>query len=112
NLAEAVPVSADDTQQTVALEIYPQLNRARIQLHSADKVAIPSRGALEAGPASGRGGGWSTSAETDSTGALHYDFSSPGLWHVRFSYTDEPLRSIPLRQEPRYEAEAVIAVSP
>ncbi len=54
----------------------------------------------------------STSLEVDGQGVGSHDFSSPGLWAVEIRFRDSEVKSFPVREEPYYQAEAVIPVSP
>jgi protocatechuate 3,4-dioxygenase beta subunit len=53
-----------------------------------------------------------TSLKVDDQGIGSHDFANPGLWAVVFRFRDSELKSFPIHEEPFYQAEALIPVSP
>jgi hypothetical protein len=85
-------------------------------VHGAAPGPPPGRepgGRPECGPGFGLGGNRSnTSLKRDGQGIATYAFESPGLWYINVRFRDTELRSFPTHEEPYYEAEALLPVSP
>lgn len=91
-------------ETTVA--ILDELAPTRFRLLAPDGAPVANRSI-----SLGVGGGGGTSVQTDGRGECEFGFGL-GLWTVDLRYRDSELKVFPVREEPFYQAEAPVAVSP
>jgi hypothetical protein len=108
-IAEGIAVAPGGKVET-AIAVHRQPGTVRFRLLKPDGAPVASQTvALSFGQ--GRATS-TTSLEVDAQGIGSHDFGTPGLWAVEVRFRDSELKSFPIQEEPYYQAEALIPVSP
>ncbi len=108
-LAKGLGVAAgEEVETTIAL--HPLALEVPMQVLRPDGAPVANQGASIC---FGLGGtNTCSSLDLDGRGIGARAFESPGLWSVNVRFRDSALRSFPIDEEPYYQAEALLPVSP
>jgi len=108
-VAENVGVAADQEVE-FSVAIHPQPDTVRFRVIRPDGASVADQNvSISYGL---RSPSSSTSLKLDAQGVGTHTFGSPGLWAVDLRFLDSPMKSSPVTEEPYYQAEALLPVSP